>query len=275
MKVFLSWSGDLSRNVASVLHEWLPNVIQEVDPWMSTEDIHKGSRWVLELNRELESQSVGIICLTRENTQSSWLNFEAGALAKAFDSARVCPLLVDMKTSEFTGPLAHFQATHLEDKGDVLRLVQTVNRQCSRQLGEKVLHGSFEKSWLSLLDAVTGCIEASRGKPAVKPRSPEDILEELLALARGTLREVQIQRMERLGVLSRTQSERPRATALRRTRMGMGPGKTMIIPAEVADEFRAFMAQQEWQRAVEDERVARSDPEPPNPAEDSSSEARE
>ncbi len=41
MEAFISWSGDRSRAVAETLHEWLPNVIQLVTPWILLADIDK------------------------------------------------------------------------------------------------------------------------------------------------------------------------------------------------------------------------------------------
>ena len=49
MKIFVSWSGDFSHAVAKALKDWLPNVIQAVEVFLSSEDIAKGSQWFHEL----------------------------------------------------------------------------------------------------------------------------------------------------------------------------------------------------------------------------------
>lgn len=53
LKVFISWSGDLSRDVAEVLYEWLPSVIQSLKPYLSQE-IEKGVRWGTDLAQALQ-----------------------------------------------------------------------------------------------------------------------------------------------------------------------------------------------------------------------------
>jgi hypothetical protein len=85
MKVFISWSGERSRAVAEALREWLPNVIQTVNLWVSLADIEKGARWSTDITAQLEECSVGLICLTPENLSAPWLLFEAGALSKMVD----------------------------------------------------------------------------------------------------------------------------------------------------------------------------------------------
>ncbi|PUB10796.1 hypothetical protein [Paenisporosarcina sp. OV554] len=44
MKVFLSWSGDISKEIEKEFKEWLPNVLQFTKPFVSAEDIDAGTR---------------------------------------------------------------------------------------------------------------------------------------------------------------------------------------------------------------------------------------
>src|SRR5205809_828915 len=99
-KVFLSWSGETSHSVAMALYEWLPAIIQNVKPFMSSEDLRKGGRWSKDLAVELEQTNFGIICLTPENLEAPWIMFESGALSKFVIESNVSPFLVRVKPSE-------------------------------------------------------------------------------------------------------------------------------------------------------------------------------
>jgi hypothetical protein len=47
VRIFISWSGERSRDVASALKEFLPLVLHYADPWMSETDIESGARGAL------------------------------------------------------------------------------------------------------------------------------------------------------------------------------------------------------------------------------------
>ena len=150
MKVFISWSGDTSHKVAKVFRDWLPSVIQSVNPYVSSEDIDKGSRWSSDIAGELEESSYGILCVTKDNLNSPWLNFEAGALGKSVDKSKVSPFLFKLKRSEVDGPVLQFQSTILE-KEDIFKLMKSINDSCETSaLDENRLQKIFDVWWPSL-----------------------------------------------------------------------------------------------------------------------------
>ena len=83
MKVFITWSGKKSKAVALALREWIPDVLNNIEAWMSEIDIGAGRRWSEAIALELGVTNCGIICLTKSNLNQPWILFEAGALAKS------------------------------------------------------------------------------------------------------------------------------------------------------------------------------------------------
>jgi hypothetical protein len=187
MKVFLSWSGDLSLKVATAFREWLPAVIQVVRPYVSAEDIDKGTRWSTDIARELEASSFGILCITPSNLQAPWINFEAGALSKAMDRANVSPFLFNLKPSDIQGPLLQFQAT-LYDKVDIQRLVSSINHRLpmEEQLEDALLARSVDVWWPQLKTSLDALLPTDEPKSDTRKaaRKQDEILEELLDLVR-------------------------------------------------------------------------------------------
>ena len=151
MRVFLSWSGIISHDLATALHEWIPLVIQCARPFISSGDIEKGRRWSDVLGEELSKSAYGIVCVTRDNYTAPWLHFEAGAISKAIDKSYVSPLLFGVDPSEITGPLTQFQLTVCA-KDDILNLLRSINRTLGpdHELSDDVLKRVFEKWWPEL-----------------------------------------------------------------------------------------------------------------------------
>lgn len=146
--VFLSWSGSKSKKVAEALREWLPRVHNYIRPWISTEDIHKGEEWSKSLRKELKKAEVGIICVTPDNLESSWLLFEAGALAQ---TGVVCTYLFDTKPEDLIkSPLGLFQLTQAKKK-DTFRLLLSINKALGKSaIQESILEKNFETLWPEL-----------------------------------------------------------------------------------------------------------------------------
>jgi hypothetical protein len=190
MKVFISWSGQKSREVAVALRDWLPAVINSVEPFVSSEDIYAGTRWQMEIAGQLESTNFGIVCVTKDNQHAPWLNFEAGALAKAVDSSRVVPLAVDLKPTDVELPLGQFQAQPATKQG-ISAVVTSVNGACESPLADGLLDRAVNKWWPDLDAALAEIDERSAPTHAANGphRTERELLEETLntvrSLARG------------------------------------------------------------------------------------------
>ena len=187
MKVFISWSGTKSGALAQVLRDWLQDVIQALDPWMSDADIEKGARWSSVISTELEQSNFGIICLTRDNISAPWLLFEAGALSKLQSSSRVCTFLLDLRPSEIPQPLGQFQSTSTR-RDDVFRLIQTINGAC----GESALEGNklrraFDRTWDELNNKLRRLAKEENRR--TNPQDPQTTLNEILGYVRSLSRE--------------------------------------------------------------------------------------
>lgn len=226
MKVFLSWSGNRSREIANLLSDWLCCVIQASRPWISTRDLDRGSLWFGEINDQLKDTTVGIICLTQENKSRPWILFEAGALAKGLSTARVCTLLVDLEPKDIEDPLAQFNHT-FPTRESILGLVRTLNGTLGAAgLDMRVLEQVFNTYWPQFESRFKEVLASTESAGPSKPRPKEDVLGEILENTR-----MLSSRIRKLEYETERASERVRAH----------PGYDMS-PSEARDEIRALAA---------------------------------
>lgn len=202
MNVFISWSKEPSRSVARALSNWLPSVINAIDPWMLEEDIQAVSRWNNQISAQLANTKFGIICVTPQNQHEPWLQFESGALAKAVNKASgstpisigesyVCPYLVEIKAPSLTGPLTAFQSVEA-DRNGTLNLLKSINKAVA-SAGEKSLDTTrlenvFGRLWGGLEITLNSLPKGVDAKPT---RKESEILAEVLETVRDTNRKVQ------------------------------------------------------------------------------------
>ena len=162
MDIFVSWAGRDSHAVALVLRRWLPEVLPFVQPWVSSEDIRKGTRWSDELWGRLQRTSYCIVCLTPGAVRSPWVNFEAGATAKAVRGpSHVSPLLLGISPRNLEGsPLAMFQSTEFAER-DVERLLHAINAVATAPVPASQITAGLRRTWAALHDEI-GRIDFSR-----------------------------------------------------------------------------------------------------------------
>ena len=187
MKVFISWSGQHSKELAEALRDWLPGVLQLVTPYFTPSDIEKGTRWSTDIATELSDSQVGILCVTRNNIHSDWILFEAGALSKSLEKSHVCPVLFGITNTDLAGPLKQFQTTEFA-KNDMHRLLGVINNRLGdNKLPQKTLDTVFEKWWPDLEEKITQIL-AVAGEPQEPIRTDRELLEEVLQLSRAASR---------------------------------------------------------------------------------------
>lgn len=188
-KVFISWSGELSKAVAIALQSWL-RFCSEARVFMSSTDIQLGDRALNTIRGELEQTDIGLIVLTQENMTSPWVNFEAGAISKTIGTGEatpdqlVIPVLVDIRTIALVkGPLTQFQAAlHCDEEGfkDIARRVSEIGGDDPATAKMRM-----DTGWPRFAGEVEKALSTS---PATimdePPRADSDMLEEILVTMR-------------------------------------------------------------------------------------------
>jgi len=207
MKLFISWSGDRSRQVGTALRDWLPLVLHYADPWLSATDIDAGDRWAIEVGQRLNDCSFGIVCLTPENLSSPWVLFEAGALSKSVDSGAVVPYLFGVDLSAVTGPMAQFQAKKAEREA-TFEVVRSINSRSKTPITSQRLEELFELLWPRLHTLLSAIPAATGASPA--QRSQKEVLEDLTEAVRAVERRTRLLEDSALiEVLKALESARP------------------------------------------------------------------
>ncbi|MGI8403214.1 MAG: hypothetical protein ACR2OE_00330 [Thermomicrobiales bacterium] len=155
---------------------------------MSKKDIDAGARGLDEIASQLKEIQVGILCVTAENQQSSWLNFEAGALSKLMENRTfVIPLAFDLDKAQVLLPLGQFQAMQF-NRDDMLHVVRTVSKALDSTLSGIRLERVFDKQWPELEETIQQLrAEHTHQEPESdsEKRTTDDMLEELIVSSRN------------------------------------------------------------------------------------------
>lgn len=188
MKLFISWSGPVSQSIANEMRNWFPLLLPAVSPFITSTDIDKGAQWQSMIRAELEKSDYGIVILTKENLESQWLAFEAGALSKHL-GGRVATILFDIGHGDVKSPLSMFQGT-LFNETDFRQLISDINKAVNSEnrRGEDQLDQLYPMLWPKIKDPVGLILRQAADAAPPSPVTPvvdqSAQLQEILALLR-------------------------------------------------------------------------------------------
>lgn len=192
-KVFISWSGDLSKQVATVWHSLIEDLFDGVKPFMSEENIGAGARGLNLIATELSGSTFGIIVVTQQNLNSQWLNYEAGALSKDVndETAMVAPCLVDFaRKGDAEGPIGQFQGNLLTEVG-VQKIVTALAKAVGvkEETALKRLKTYWNSTYKDEFDKAR-IIDGHVSEPVT--RDPAAVLDEILTIVREIRRPIEL-----------------------------------------------------------------------------------
>lgn len=192
MKIFISWSGEDSQQIAEILKDFIQSVIQESEVWISSQNITKGDKWLPNLSERLSEIDFGVSVVTKTNLSAPWLLFEVGALSKSVTS-RVIPILCDnIKPLELTNsPLSQFQYADLSSE-EMLKVLKAINSASSNPLDQTRLERAFNVWWPSFSDKVKNIeyMEPDVPNAAVSEESRLTTIESALVFMMKTLQKI-------------------------------------------------------------------------------------
>lgn len=175
----------------------MPLIVQHAKPWVSDKDISAGDRWAQAIAGELESSNFGILCITPENLTSEWILFEAGALSKAMQDAKVIPLLFGLELSDLSGPLSQFQALKVDEQG-MLNALKAINDVSEVKTDGATIERLVPALWPQLQEKLDEIPDKEVSERHMRPQT--EILEDLVSQVRGLgarMRELDPEMMER------------------------------------------------------------------------------
>jgi hypothetical protein len=192
MKIFISWSKDLGKEVAETLSDWLKKVIPNIDIFVSFANIDKGARWGTVIAKSLQESNMGIVVVTKESIQSPWLNYEAGALSKHFETSKLMTFLFDIDVLELSqSPLEAFNATLFsinEDsekrKKEVLKFFISIYKSLSKSFDKNDAEWLFDSCYARLEESLLSLEGLIDSNDTDKKQQP--FLEQAVEISYGT-----------------------------------------------------------------------------------------
>lgn len=130
-RIFISWAGSNSKEIALGLKNVLENTIfngSGLTCFVSTVDISSGAEWWSKINGELKKCKMGICCITKENIRAPWIYYEAGALAA--NGITTIPLLISCNIDSIAGsPFTKNQCIEFYNRQAFIKMILDINEK--------------------------------------------------------------------------------------------------------------------------------------------------
>ena len=132
-RIFVSWSGDNSKQIAKQLKLTLEDGIfkdTDLECFVSDTDISSGDDWWNKIKTELKECSMGIVCITKENLKAPWIYYESGAMV-AHD-IKVIPLLFNCSFKLLNDtPIHSKNMVDFYNQDKFLKMIKDINKELS------------------------------------------------------------------------------------------------------------------------------------------------
>lgn len=191
MKVFISWSQSDSEKIAKILKEELTALFnEEIEFWVSTEDISVGNVGVHSIVQALQSSEIIITCLDSNNYKNPWLYFETGAVfGRKHNSSKekpvVFPIIFDeLQIKDFVHtPFESLQLMKF-NKNKFKDMVKSINEHYKSLTNEPVLNPKpldryFESAWNKIDCSVNNIITQRNNGADGEVLNSENVIEKL------------------------------------------------------------------------------------------------
>ena len=188
-KIFISWSGNYSRQISEELKRVLEEVVFPgggIKCFVSTQDIASGEDWYRKIKSELHASKLGIMCITKENVKAPWLYFEAGALIG--NNLKVIPLLIncDQSSLERT-PIRANQSVQFYEPERFYKMLEDIRTDFSllNELKKEEIAKRYENAYESMKSKLQPILEELKGRRYFSERCIYP--QEITAMTMGTV----------------------------------------------------------------------------------------
>lgn len=146
-KVFITYSGTVSKAISELVHTWLRHTLHTVDLLYTPAFIKPGQRVDLLLFDLLEKANIALLIYTKEGLNCTRMVFEAGYVSKGNRDACIIPLLFGLSHKELPEPIDAFKCEVFSRNG-MWRILKAINNyQGGSGVNEETLKRVFDSEW--------------------------------------------------------------------------------------------------------------------------------